>query len=488
MLLRLRPVVHASPTATGVLVRGWRSSFAVEGGGVATLWDRVATALATGVPADALPDTGPVGALVAQLRAHDMLVPIPTSWDGPPPPEDVLAWLESVAADPARAWRRLSAEPVAVRGSGLLAAAAVRALRNVGIGVEASIRAGNGVLVSAGGFAVAAGCGDRTGFAVAPGGEGAVVADAADVARRLGIVGEPAEVLAALVGSAAAHRLVCAVAGLPDPSGGPERPGRESKGPAVFVADLDPLRAEYHPWFSSHRESVGGLDALCDARLGDLAPVEPDDLPQLPVPVARCGAAIGAGVDPGRARVAAVAAAVAGPGVVAGMTDEAEGLALRSAVHALGGGTPLPAASWSGDPAARRWWKTVTLRFGVPATMTVSERAHGVVHAVVRDDAGVLGWAVESTPGAAAAWAAASAAAGCQVGVRPGPPLTGSGATTPQAPPWPADDFRWPAPTDEAAFRAAARAALPDLPTPTPLSAAAHAAGITAFRLPGAHP
>ncbi|WP_219519454.1 hypothetical protein, partial [Nonomuraea ceibae] len=127
MLLRLRPVVHATPTPTGLHVRGWTSSFTAEGGaGLWRLWERLSVLLADGVPAAEL--TAPAGLpepvakalelIIAQLREHDMLVEVPSGWGSPGPgmpPARVAAWLESAAADPARAWERLSGAAYAVR-------------------------------------------------------------------------------------------------------------------------------------------------------------------------------------------------------------------------------------------------------------------------------------------------------------------------------------------------------------------------------------
>ncbi|AXX31171.1 hypothetical protein APASM_3806 [Actinosynnema pretiosum subsp. pretiosum] len=155
VLLRLRPVVHATPTGNGVHVRGWRSSFTLDGGrGLWTIWERLAAPLADGVPPERL--VAPEGAapvvaralelLIGQLREHDLLVEVPAGWggggDGQPPP-DVAGWLESVAARPVEAWGLLRAARAEVVGEGVLAAAARRALVATGVEV-AAVRPGRG--------------------------------------------------------------------------------------------------------------------------------------------------------------------------------------------------------------------------------------------------------------------------------------------------------------------------------------------------------
>src|SRR5687767_2998178 len=95
MLVRLRPVVHASPTATGLHLRGWASSFSIDGGkGLWKIWRYLAPQLAQGIPAEQLsvpptariPGAPPAVAaavelIIEQLRAHDMLVDVPEQWD-----------------------------------------------------------------------------------------------------------------------------------------------------------------------------------------------------------------------------------------------------------------------------------------------------------------------------------------------------------------------------------------------------------------------
>ncbi|XVS60865.1 hypothetical protein ACQPYE_21395 [Actinosynnema sp. CA-299493] len=476
VLLRLRPIAHVTPTATGLHVRGWRAAFALRGGkGLWAIWQRLAGPLTDGVPPARLAvpaDAPPVVAkalelIIGQLREHDLLVEVPASWavrsgdrggTDPAPPPDVASWLESVAPVPLTAWRRMRATPVAVVGSGAPAAAAHRTL--VATGLTAEIRPGEGpLLLVAAGHAVAAGCAADVGFVVRPGSTAAVLADAAAVAARLGgEPGTPPEVLAALVGSAAAHRLVCAVGGLPDPSTEVVNLWSDSPPPdpphqPVLVARLDPLRAEYHPWLSAVRpgEPDGTLvRVLGDPELGPVAAPEPGSLPQSPVRLAASGDVVGFGTTDRAARLDAVIRAAhrlaPGGAVLGADRRHAEGLALRTAARRLGG-TPVAEDEWLTDPTARRWWKAVVLRFALPASVEVTRLAERVVRARVHADGHELSWAVEASAADAVAFAAMAAAGRAQAGLSDTVVL--SGAAPVPAPdddeaPWTDRDRRWP--------------------------------------------
>ncbi|QUF04756.1 hypothetical protein KCV87_01015 [Actinosynnema pretiosum subsp. pretiosum] len=516
VLLRLRPVVHATPTGNGVHVRGWRSSFTLDGGrGLWTIWERLAAPLADGVPPERL--VAPEGAapvvaralelLIGQLREHDLLVEVPAGWggggDGQPPP-DVAGWLESVAARPVEAWGLLRAARAEVVGEGVLAAAARRALVATGVEV-AAVRPGPGLLVVVGAHAVAGGCAGDVGFVVAPGAVGEVLADAAGVAERLsGGAGEPPEVLAALVASAAAHRVVCAVGGLPDPStevvdmwhdvppGGPPQQ-------AVLVARLDPLRAEYHPWLSVVRPREAGgvpLEVVGDEELGPVATPLPGALPQLPVKLAASGEVVGFGVTEHSARLDALlraASRLAPEGALIGADRvHARGLALRAAVRGLPGEV-VAGREWSGDPTARRWWKAVVLRFALPAEVEVTRLAPEVVRAVVRCGGVELSWAVEASAADAVAFAALAAAGRAQVeraggvGWASGPVVLCGAApvVTPDAAaaPWTNRDWHWPYGLRdvEEAFQEGVRALAGEV-EPVDLGPVLTAAGLVAFR------
>jgi hypothetical protein len=524
--LRLRPVVHATPLAAGVHVRGWTSSFTVDGGpGLWRLWRALAAALATGADPERLAalraraGTGDaVETLLAQLHEHDMLVRVPAGWPadgdtGPAgagaPPAGVARWLEAVAPCPVTAWDRIRAVRVEVTGQGRLAAAAARALTAAGARVDRGTGGGRGrVVLAAGPVAVAAGADGDAGFAGAATGASRVGADTAAavaehdavaLAVRLGLAeldGPDAEtpVLAALVGGAAAHRLVCAVAGLPDPGADPAGPGPVSAAgvPGVFVARLDPLRGRYHPWTGPDAGAGGPepggagtdrldralalADVLTDPELGPLPPVRIADLPQVPAGLvtatSSAGTAAGVGVTVDVARVLAVVGAVelatggAGTGsvlrAVGADRRHADGTVLRRLVHLLAPAGPAAGdASWAGSPVARQWWKALTLRFGVRARVEVLRVAEGVHVASVRGDPDgrELGWAVEADPADAVAFALLAAVGDAQHRAADGTAgavLVAPNGATPAPPqadrtrvPWHGGAWAWPAPVGD---------------------------------------
>lgn len=471
MLIRLRPVVHASPTANGLHVRGWASSFTLDGGkGLWTIWQRLAGALADGVePADfGVPEGAPpavakaVGMIIDQLREHDMVVTVPAGWGREGPSATVASWLESVAPRPQEAWERLQDTTFFITGSGFLAAAARRAITSTGLAVQTS--PGEGLVLTAGEHAVAAGCSSSLGYVVHPGAYQDVISDAKGVAQRLEARhGSAPEVLAALVGSAAAHRLICAVGGLPDPASefivhsAEELPPRAPQ-LGVLVARLDPLRATYHPWLSESRpvtpaDPLQALDMLLDPELGPVPAPETGSLPQVPANITVCGDVLGVGPTVDAARLDAAVRAV---GVPAGIDPtHALGAALRAAVRQRVSGlakTDVPEADWAGDATARRWWKALTLRFGIPAKVDVARLAEQVVYAEIRSGERLLAWAVEAEPADAVAFAALAATGieqARQTGVIVEEAGHLSGAAPPPAAPsgvsWVNRDWYWPA-------------------------------------------
>ncbi|WP_158847635.1 hypothetical protein [Saccharothrix deserti] len=509
VLLRLRPIAHATPTATGLHVRGWKSSFTLDGGkGLWTIWERLAGPLADGVPPGrlAVPENAPPAVakalelIIAQLWEHDLLVEVPASWGDEAPPGDIASWLESVAASPLESWRRMKATTVTVTGDDALAKAAVRALTATGL--KTVVESGEGLLLTAGGHAVAAGCAEDVGFVVAPGSRADVLADASAVADRLaGTAGTPPEVLAALLGSAAAHRLVCAVGGLPDPSAEVVNMWQDVPPPgpphqAVLVAGVDPLRAEYHPWLSEVRPCEPNgilLEVLGDAELGPVAKPVPGDLPQLPVKLAASGDVVGFGTTEHSARLDALIRAarkLAPEGAVLGADrTHALGLALRTAVREVPG-TPVGEDEWLTDPTARRWWKAVTLRFGLPAQVEVTRLDHRVVRAVVRLGEEVLSWAVEAGAADAVAFAALAAAGRAQAGLDDTIVLCGAvPVTAPEGAdaPWANRDWFWPfgVRDGEEALQHDLRALLaPAEVKPVSLGPVLDAAGVVAFAVP----
>ncbi|MEV4411029.1 hypothetical protein, partial [Catellatospora sp. NPDC049609] len=146
-----------------------------------------------------------------------------------------------------------------------------------------------------------------------------------------------------------------------------------------------------------------------------------------------------------------LAAGDAGPVAVGVDERHARGLALRRLADAVVedlDAVALPETAWSGSPAARRWWKALTLRFGHPAWVHVRQPAPGVVHAEIACGGEVVAWAVEADAGDAVAFAALAAVAAAQARAAgaavPTGPVTLSGA----APVWrpsDADTVAWSA-------------------------------------------
>ncbi|HJP73912.1 MAG TPA: hypothetical protein VJ914_06570 [Pseudonocardiaceae bacterium] len=497
-LLRLRPIVHATPTDNGLHVRGWSASFTLDGGtGLWTLWEAIAPKLAEGMPVEefAVPPGAPPSVakalrmIIEQLRAHDFVVEVPAEWGADAPPEDVCAWLESVAADPLDAWRRLRAARIEISGDGVVAAAARRALAGVGLTVDAPSY-GTGLTLTGGEHSVRASAGAEVGY-VLP----------VDGSEELTATGTAPEVLATLVGCAAAHRLVCAIGGLPDPAtefvelSDADRSAPE--GLFVLVARLDPLRADYHPWLPAHRpldpptEPAQIVKLLVDSELGPVPTPDFGDLPQLPANVAISGDALGVGAAAEDARLDAARLAVqaaVGEGVIVGIgAAHALGLALRHAARELPG-LPVGPDAWADDPTARRWWKALTLRFALPAICEVNTLADGVYRAEIRTEAGPLSWAVEARAADAVSFAALAAVGHAQVGRSgPAPLLCGAAPVSSRRgePPagWLNRDWHWPLEVSEAepGFQDLLLSIV-DKPEPVSLGAVFDSAGVVGFR------
>ncbi|WP_405577758.1 hypothetical protein [Streptomyces sp. NBC_01190] len=279
---------------------------------------------------------------------------------------------------------------------------------------------------------------------------------------------DPQGPLVALVAGAAAHRLVCAVAGLPDPAEEGEDQRVLADRPAVLVAGARPLRADYHAWLGPDlldadrsappavpgtlAEALARVAALGDELVGVLPAPTPGALPQLPVALVTCpvrGGTLCAGsarVDLARldaiCRAAELRLAAPDSTVTVGVDlDHAWGRALRREAARLPwpAGPELPAAEWAAHPQARHWWTTLTVRLCTSATLSVVPLAPGeaVCRATVRDASGrLLGVAVEATPGDAAAFAALAATAHVQsvaTGMTVRQQTAPSGAVTPIA-------------------------------------------------------
>ena len=350
--------------------------------------------------------------ILDQLQAHDMVVTVSDDWIPDAPPDDVAEWLVSVAADPQNSWLRLRAATFTIMGSGLLAAAARRALESTGL--SARSEPGDRLVLTVDGHAVAAGCDAEVGYVVHPGSYEDVVFEGKAVAQRLGVdETEPAEILAALVGSVAAHRLICAVGELPDPSTEFIVHPDEDLPAAVphlgvLVARLDPLEATYHPWLSASRPRQPDLATIVDPELGPVATPETGSLPQIPAKIAICEGHLGVGTTLEAARLDATVRALN-----TGIDDtHAHGIILRDTVRHQLPDFPfaeVAEAEWASDPTARRWWKALTLRFGVSASLVVTRLAEHAVHAEIRSEDRVLAWAIEALAADAVAFAALAA-------------------------------------------------------------------------------
>lgn len=495
-LTKLRPVVQATALDEGVHVRGWNSAFTVRGGpALFKVWQHLELRLADGIPG---PDLTPPGApehvvrayaaLEAELRSHDMLVEVPAAWSagGPRQPcDETASWLASVATNPSRAWERLSEATFTVFGWSPIAAATTRALRRLGLNVTH----GDGqdglampyAAVSAAGMTLWMAGDDSTGFVGPPRPHDrwptiGVPDRIEEVRARLGI-GRPAAsptALHSLLGGNAAHRLLCAVGGLPDP--GIERGARgvapEWRPSAVFVARMDPLRGDYQPWTdgtpaAGHEclDVIGAahrVDALCNADLGPLAGVLAADIVQVPAALSVLRghggtfAAVGTTTELARlsAARAAAQAQLGGSGYAGADAMEARGRALRAAWASVPGGPPVGDAAWAGHPAARRWWKALTLHFGVTPQLVVTALAPEVHRATLTLPDRPPTAAIEAEPGDAAAFAILHAVGVLQVSEAG----TGASAADLTAPcgaspgdgeeegsvPWPADSWTWP--------------------------------------------
>ncbi|WP_327027904.1 hypothetical protein OG989_19290 [Micromonospora sp. NBC_01740] len=488
---QLRPTVQATRIDGGLHLRSWDTSLTLDGAPqLWRLWQLLTRRLAAGRTTADLRDLSPrppvalaLYRLADLLREHDLLVRVPEHWAGtghahapadacgpaPVPPPAVATWLASVATDPAASWTGIGRESVTVTGTGPAATAAIEALtaagarvRRAATRIDAPRDAGRVTLAASDGRAVVTGASATVGY-VTPVGPGRQLrAQSGLIAERLGLDGAataPGDPVSVVAGACAAHRLLGALAELTDPTA-----------PTALVVRSDPLRATAHPWPPGVRSPAvdapdrrddavhAGLPtSLTDPELGVLPPVELDDLPQLPVGLARCrvggvpgpagGTLVtGHGPDTSTARLHATLAAVellsvstGGAAVLACGVDRshAEGVLLRRlarrsvASAGVTSGEAVPPSAFDA-PAARRWWRTLTRRLGVPATVHVRRLAPGAQLAVVSgpdttDPGGwmELGWAIEATAHDAVAFAALTAVA--TVGWRahrPGPPYS----------------------------------------------------------------
>ncbi|MFD6796855.1 hypothetical protein [Streptomyces cyaneofuscatus] len=489
----LRPGVSVTVLPHGVHLRGWITSVTLEGGaGLPVLWGRLAEALAgdggTELARAAVAGSPLRAALVTvigQLHEHDLLVERPAGENG----DAAGQWLGAVADRPAEAAAALIRSRVrvlAARPDGPLARAAARALDRAGVraatGEAADLPDGQVLLVAAGPGApspltaeqdaqeraVVVGLRPGVGFVTPVGSARQARADADGLADRLrrreALGGAEHPGLPALLASSAAQRLVCAVAGLRDPSAeaGDARliPGL----PAALVAEREPLRGEYRTWAGpvlvdadrvrpradvrTLAEALARIPVLTDRLAGVLDEPDPGALPQLPAALVRSSVAgevlVSGSARADLARLEAVCRAAelllgkgeaglegeGGPVVGAGAVH-ARGRALRRAAAAgpavrqqgtRSGDTAGPfsgAASvpWSPEPGrhpqALHWWSVLVRRLGVDADVAVSRLDTGgggaVFHAEVRGRTAGGGTAVEASADDAVAFAALSA-------------------------------------------------------------------------------
>ncbi|MEU8566638.1 hypothetical protein AB0C45_34730 [Streptomyces cyaneofuscatus] len=491
----LRAGVSVTVLPHGVHLRGWITSVTLEGGaGLPMLWGRLAEALAGDGGAELAqaavagsPLRAALVTVIGQLHDHDLLVERPAGENG----DAAGQWLGAVADRPAEAAVALIRNRVrvlAARPDGPLARAAARALDRAGIRAAtaeaADLPDGQVLLVAAGPGesplaaeqdaeerAVVVGLRPGVGFVTPVGNARQARADADGLADRLrrreALGGAEHPGLPALLASSAAQRLVCAVAGLRDPSAeaGDARliPGL----PAALVAEREPLRGEYRTWVGpvlvdadrvrpradvrTLAEALARIPVLTDRLAGVLDEPDPGALPQLPAALVRSSVGgevlVSGSARADLARLEAICRAAelllgkgesglegeGGPVVGAGAVH-ARGRALRRAgavqqrdtrsgdtTGPFGGAAPVP---WSPEPGrhpqALHWWSVLVRRLGVDADVAVSrlDTVGGgtVFHAEVQVQVqgptatgGVLGTAVEASADDAVAFAALSA-------------------------------------------------------------------------------
>ncbi|MFG3052441.1 hypothetical protein ACGFZP_15995 [Kitasatospora sp. NPDC048239] len=476
---RLRPGVAATPLRAGLHLRGRDGAVTLEGSrALPALWRLLGDRL--GETADDAPSTpasppdprveAALTTLTARLRDHDLLVEHPDGTELPP-------WPGSVAAHPAEAARALAAARPVITAAHpdhpfalALADALTRAGTTPEITADPALPTGR-VLAATATPPVAVVVDADDGFVTAPAVPARARADASALAARLRGAAAPTgpasdahpapadappdsdappappapdapPALRALLAGAAAQRLLCAIAGLPDPSDPDQDPRLLTGRPAVLLAQARPPRADYHPWAAGPptpghpldapapvdlAEALRRTDALGDPRLGVLDAPLPGDLPQLPAALASCrtpaGTLVAGAVRTDLARLEAVCrsaelhlsadrSAGAAGAVVGATADHAVGRALRRAALARPADTgPEPSEDgWRDHPQARHWWTTLTRRLHPEAAMTVRRLgSEQVFLATVRTSTAPPARAVEATPADAAALAALAA-------------------------------------------------------------------------------
>ncbi|GHF75912.1 hypothetical protein GCM10018790_62310 [Kitasatospora xanthocidica] len=436
----LRPGVAVTPLREGLHLRGRGTGLTLEGSrALPELWKLLAARLAPG-PEAAEPVTEPkvaaaLATVTARLREHDLIVDHPAGarlpdWPGAVADEPGVAAAALAAARPVVA----AADPDGPLGRAVAQALAAGGTAAPTVVAEPGLPPGR-VVASAGEppVAVAVQCGTDGGFVTEPADPGRARADATALAARLG--SDPGTVravsaLPVLLAAAAAQRLLCAVAGLPDPGEPGDDPRLLGGRPAVLLAEARPPRAEHHPWAAGPgpvaappgdlAEALRRVTALGDARLGVLDAPSPGGLPQLPAALVSCGTPTGTLVAGAArtdlARLAAacrsaelhLAAVDGGTAPVVGADpDHALGRALRRAAlaRAVPTGPALPEAVWREHPQAAHWWETLARCLGRSPELTVRQFTDARVFQAEVEGARAL----EATPADAVAHAALAA-------------------------------------------------------------------------------
>ncbi|RSS51075.1 hypothetical protein, partial [Streptomyces sp. WAC06614] len=466
---RLRPGTAATPLTDGVHLRGHRSQVTFEGSrALPALWRLLEAALRSG-DLGALRERAPAGSpaaravatLVSQLHAHDLLV----RHEQPAPPP----WRTRLTVgDPAAPLARRLAAALTAEGIPLTGTSTDPALAPGDALLEAE-DPGTARRVAVGALTVAG-----TTAVTEPAPPAQARRSMEHLAARLKAAAAPDEIPegapgtgserpAAMAAGTAVHRLLCAVTGGTDPAAEGEDPRLLAGVPAVLLVTDDPPRAEYRPWAAGARasaapapprdlaEALQRVGVLTDPRLGVLDAPLPGSLPQLPVALVSCGTPAGTllagGLRTDLARLDALCRAaelaLGGDCAVGAGPEHAAGRALRRAALAVLGAAPageeIPPGRWSAHPQVAYWWRTLTVRLGVAARLTVHrpDPRHPVFHATVTrsGSARVLGEAVEPTASAAAAFAALAATlrttATTLAAAQPAFPAAGPGAGTP---------------------------------------------------------
>ncbi|MFD4656958.1 hypothetical protein ACFWP2_15180 [Kitasatospora sp. NPDC058444] len=466
---RLRPGVAVTPLREGLHLRGRDGSVTLEGSrALPALWQVLAARL--GPQAEAL-DTAveprvaaALATVTERLREHGLLVDHP---DGARLP----SWPGAVADDPGGAAAALAAaRPVVAAADphGAPARAVVRALARGGtaaptVVAEPGLPAGRVVATADGpagtAVAVALQYGADGGFVTEPADPARARTDATALAARMGLdpAPEPPPVLLALLAAAGAQRLLCAVAGLPDPGEPADDPRLLDGRPTVLIAEARPAQAEHHPWAAgpgavaappgSLAEALRRVNALGDPRLGVLDAPLPGDLPQLPLALVSCdtpsGPLAAGAVRTDLARLAAACrsaelhlAAVGGGAapVVGADPDHALGRALRRALLArpVPDGRAVPESAWREHPQAGHWYGVLARRLGRAPDLTVRQLSDGPVY-LARAEGGRSVEASAADAVAHAALAALTRLLARDAGLAPAHHTTLSGAAAPLA-------------------------------------------------------